>query len=118
MREPTYGELATELADTIVERQLMEAARDAIHVRHEGLRQLAVDLAKTLAEVAGEFYEFTPLGVHHVLRRAENLGLFEDESDDEPDDESEGIDERDILWRPDEPAMGQETAHNLFVFGG
>ncbi len=119
MREPTYGELATELADTLIERQLMEAARDAIHFRHEEMCELAEDLAKTLEYVSDGFCEHRLIDVHCALLHAERLGVLDPERhhEDEPDDESEDIDERDIpfLWRPDEPAMGQETDHNPLV---
>jgi hypothetical protein len=82
------------------------------------MRELAADLAQTLEVVSNRYCEFQLTRVCHVLQRAESLGLLGGERQEAgPDGESEDIDPRDIpfLWRPDEPAMGQETDHNPFA---
>ena len=111
--------MSAEVEDLRVALQIAEADRDSARLRVEEMRYLAADLAQTLSGVVGECYEFLPLKVAYVFRRAERAGVLDGEcrDEDEPDDESEDIDERDIpfLWRPDEPAMGQETDHNPFA---
>jgi hypothetical protein len=115
--------VSAEVEDLRVALQIAEADRDSARLRVEEMRELAADLAQTLEFVSDEYCKFRLVRVGAVLRRAEGFGLLDDDREEEeaePDDESEDIDERDIpfLWRPDEPAMGQETDHNPFVFQG
>ena len=101
--------MSAEVEDLRVALQIAEADRDSARLRYEEMRELAADLAQTLELVSDAYCEFRLTRVYLVLRRAEGLGLLE--HDDELDDPLDIP----FLWRPDEPAMGQETDHNPFV---
>ena len=109
--------MSAEVEDLRVALQIAEADRDTARLRVEEMRELAADLAQTLEFVSDEYCKFRLVCVHSVLRGADRAGVLDRERHDEPDDESEEIDPRDIpfLWRPGEPAMGQETDHNPFA---
>ena len=106
--------MSAEVEDLRVALQIAEADRDSARLRVEEMRELAEDLAQTLEFVSDEYCKFRLVRVAIVLRRAENLGVLEDTSNGEPDDEPDPLDIP-FLWRPDEPAMGQETDHNPFA---
>jgi len=105
-----------EVEDLRVALQIAEADRDSARFRVEEMRELVADLAQTLEFVSDEYCKFRLVRVAAVLRCAESLGLLE--HDDEPDDEPDDPLDIPFLWRPDEPAMGQETDHNPFAFQG
>ena len=105
--------MSAEVEDLRVALQIAEADRDSARLRVEEMRYLAAELAQTLEFVSDEYCKFRLVRVGSVLQRAESLGLLE--HDDEPDDAADDPLDIPFLWRPDEPAMGQETDHNPFA---
>jgi len=82
--------VSAEVEDLRVALQVAENDRDSARLRVEEMRELAADLAQTLEFVSDEYCKFRLVRVAIVLRRAENLGVLEDTSNDEPEDDPEG----------------------------